>query len=241
MPVSVDRLWEAAKGMKDPTHKTDLVALGFILDLNYENGIATVSLAPPGDDSYIDEAKVNAVRRVLGSVEGVNTVRIERDQQVESADTPMSVHLEVLNADTGEPQGDGQTEVDFSDWGPSENADDDFDIPQDRYEGKPPVFQWEIDPADPDIERGESELVLDDWEYSIWWQVHPAELVYASIQALSEDHETGPGRQHPIGRNVAVNLVYDIRRGGVTAIYGTARDFRPFVEAFRLAYGIKND
>lgn len=243
MSVTLDRLWNTVRSMKDPVLKQDLVSLGTVQDLRFENGVATVRLAAPGDDKFQDEAMVNAIRREIGSHEGVNTVKVVREAEAVAEHTPMSVHLEVLNAETGAPQDEAdEGQVDFSDWGPTDSPDGDFEIPQDRYEGKPPVFQWEIDPADPEIERGEAELVLDEWEYNIWWQTHPAELVYASIQALSEDAEdSGPGRQHPIGRNVAVNLVYDVRRSGVVAIYGTARDFRPFVEAFRLAYGIKDD
>ena len=107
--------------------------------------------------------------------------------------------------------------------------------PEDRYTGWPPVFQWEIDPADPSLESGEVSVKLGDWEYEVWFQAHPAGLVYVSIQAMDSDPGGGPERQHPLGRNVVVNLVYDRRRAGVVAIYGTARDFRPFVEAFRIA------
>ena len=46
----------------------------------------------------------------------------------------------------------------------------------------------------------------------------------------------GAARLHPVGRTEAVNLVYDATRGAVVAIYGTVRDFRPFVEAFRRGY-----
>ena len=70
---------------------------------------------------------------------------------------------------------------------------------------------------------------------------HPAELVYVSIQAMGEEQASGPERQHPMGRNVVVNLVYDRRREGIAAIYGTARDFRPFVDAFREAFGLDEE
>ncbi len=113
--------------------------------------------------------------------------------------------------------------------------------PQDRYEGWPPVFQWEIDPTDPSLQSGETHLTMDDWEYDVWWQVHPAGLVYVSIQALRGDPAAGPERQHPVGRNVVVNLVYDQRRAGVVAIYGTARDFRPFVGAFRRGFSLEKE
>jgi hypothetical protein len=109
------------------------------------------------------------------------------------------------------------------------------------YEGPIPVFQWDISPDHPEFEDGEVHVELGDWEFRIWWQEHPAGLVYVSIQALDEDDvDTGQERPHPMGRNVVVNLVYDHRRRGITAIYGTAIDFRPFVEAFRAGYGPAN-
>jgi hypothetical protein len=43
-------------------------------------------------------------------------------------------------------------------------------------------------------------------------------------------------RPHPVGRSEAVNLVYDLERQGVSAVYGTVKDFRPFVEAFHLGF-----
>lgn len=107
------------------------------------------------------------------------------------------------------------------------------EVSGEHYGGWPAVFQWEIDPADPSLESVETQVVLGDWEYDIWCQVHPAELVYASIQALSVGSVEEFERRHPLGRNVVVNLVYDRRRSAIVAIYGTARDFRPFVEAFR--------
>src|SRR5690606_28550145 len=112
--------------------------------------------------------------------------------------------------------------------------------PQDTtYTGDLPVYQWEIDPASPAGTAGEAHMVLGEWEYRMWWQVHAAGLVYASIQAIEDDtaDHGDLARRHPVGRAVAVNLVYDERRDAIVAIYGTARDFRPFVEAFRRGYG----
>ena len=50
----------------------------------------------------------------------------------------------------------------------------------------------------------------------------------------------GAARSHPVGRSDAVNLVYDMDREAVVAVYGTVRDFRPFVDAFRRGYVLKN-
>ncbi|MGE0652620.1 MAG: iron-sulfur cluster assembly protein [Alphaproteobacteria bacterium] len=110
--------------------------------------------------------------------------------------------------------------------------------PGERYEGAMPVFQWDIDPHDAAAESHETSIRHEDWEIRIWWQVHPVgDLLYASLQAMRDDwaDHLGAASIHPVGRQAAVNLVFDKNRNGVVAIYGTVRDFRPFVEAFRQA------
>ncbi|MCW5695120.1 MAG: DUF59 domain-containing protein [Bauldia sp.] len=111
--------------------------------------------------------------------------------------------------------------------------------PGTTYEGVLPVFQWDIDPHDPAADSAETSVKIDDWEIRVWWQIHSdGELIYASLQAMRDDwaDHIGAARQHPVGRSAAVNLVFDSSRQAVLAIYGTVRDFRPFVEAFRIAY-----
>ncbi len=116
--------------------------------------------------------------------------------------------------------------------------------PGDSYDGALPVFQWDIDPHDSAADNHESGVRLRDWEIRVWWQVHPAgDLVYASLQAMRDDwaDRDGTARTHPVGRSAAVNLVFDMRRQGVVAIYGTVRDFRPFVEAFHQAWATRSE
>lgn len=101
------------------------------------------------------------------------------------------------------------------------------------------VLQWDIDPHDPRAETYQQEIKQNDWEYRVWWQAHPsADLLYVSMQAMREDwiDHGADAVPHPVGRSEAVNLVYDERRQAIVAIYGTVRDFRPFVNAFGLAY-----
>jgi len=132
-------------------------------------------------------------------------------------------------AGSGAPAGLGAPEVPDEPLGPQEPD----------YTGPLPVFQWEIDPTDPGAESVQRAVNHDGWEFRVWWQVHRGgELLYTSLQALREDwvDHAGIARRHPVGRTEAVNLVFDRGRGGIVAIYGTVRDFRPFVEAFRLAY-----
>ena len=107
------------------------------------------------------------------------------------------------------------------------------------YETGVQVLQWDINPQDPLARTYQHEVRLEDWDYRVWWQVHPGgDLLYVSMQAMREDwvdHDSH-AVPHPIGRSEAVNLVYDEVRAAVVAIYGTVRDFRPFVKAFGLAY-----
>ena len=111
-------------------------------------------------------------------------------------------------------------------------------------ETKIPVFQWEIIPEDPELAGCTANVSLGEWDYAMWWQKHNVnELVYVSIQALQNEDEgrknrNPAARKHPVGNNVVVNLVYDVKRKGIVAIYGTASDFRPFVEVFIIGYGV---
>ncbi len=114
-------------------------------------------------------------------------------------------------------------------------------LPGEQYEGPIPVFQWEINPQDPSFEGDEGYVELGGWEYTMWWKIHPNGLVYASIHALTEEDQDACREgevAHPIGRATVANLVYDQNRQGVVAIYGLAKDFRPFALAFCKAFGI---
>ncbi|RKT46351.1 iron-sulfur cluster assembly protein [Thiocapsa rosea] len=116
--------------------------------------------------------------------------------------------------------------------GPQGNADP-------TYNGPVPVFQWQINPEDPDAQerQGKVKLSIGSWNYVVLWSIHAEEdLVYASVHARHWIYYDGKARPNPAGRTEGVNLVYDRRRGGVVAIYGTVKDFRPFVEAYRRAY-----
>ncbi|MBK5933655.1 uncharacterized protein DUF59 [Rhodovulum imhoffii] len=114
--------------------------------------------------------------------------------------------------------------------GPQGNADPDYD-------GALPVFQWEIGPDVAGCESVKVKLSIDSWNYVVCWMAHPGNrLVYVSLQARHWIRDATGARPNPSGRVEGVNLVYDPIRAGVVAIYGTVRDFRPFVEAFRRAF-----
>ncbi len=113
--------------------------------------------------------------------------------------------------------------------GPQGNSDP-------TYKGPLPVFQWQLDPDAPEAETFKAKLSMGSWNFVVWWLVHPVqELTYASIQARHWIYYDGKARPNPAGRIEAVNLVYDPRRTGIVAIYGTVKDFRPFVDAFHRA------
>ncbi len=246
--------WDCLRSMKDPGSRRDIVSLGLAKDIELTGRILTVHLAPPSGDAYRHEALATAIRRDLGALEDIDRVIVTwakpRPGKGENGSPPRSpLHLPILN-DVANPEFDAMNAslgragiapgAGYGDGGPEQLPSPESEIPNDRYEGWPPVFQWEIDPADPSLSSGESHVRIGDWEYDIWWQAHPADLIYASIQALADDTIiSGPERQHPMGRNVVVNLVYDRRREAVIAVYGTARDFRPFIEAFSMGCGLE--
>lgn len=129
----------------------------------------------------------------------------------------------------------------YGDTGPANLPGPELAARPDAGDFWPPVFQWQIDPANPDLASGEADVSEGGWDFAVWWQRHPSGLLYVSIQALERrDDEIGVAeRQLPMGRNVVVNLVYDEQRHAVVAVYGTARDFRPFISALRTGIGLQ--
>ncbi|MGB5830631.1 MAG: iron-sulfur cluster assembly protein [Thiohalocapsa sp.] len=106
-----------------------------------------------------------------------------------------------------------------------------------NYNGPIPVFQWQIDPEDTAAETEKVKLSIGSWNYVVSWVVHSgADLVYVAVQARHWIYYNGEARPNPAGRTEGVNMVYDRNREGVVAVYGTVKDFRPFVEAFYRAY-----
>lgn len=103
-----------------------------------------------------------------------------------------------------------------------------------------PVFEWEIDPTDTERRCGSAELKYLGWEFRMWWEKHSAGLVYASIQATkgSRERDWQGGWAFPPDRTLTVNLVYDEQRQGIVSMHGTARNPRPFIEAFLMGFGI---
>ena len=258
MSANEQQAWDCLRSMKDPTTHTDIVSLGIAKDVQLDEDTVTVQLAPPEGDPYQHEALAAAIRRELSAINGIENVVVKwpKSSAVVSngssgnngdgnngSEEKASLHLPILG-DTANPETDAMNaslgrlgvapEAGYSPDGPEGLASPVSDLDHNRYEDWPPVYQWEIDPADPTLISGEEHVQLGDWEYDIWWQQHPVGLIYASIQAMDEDTKTnGPERQHPVGRNVVVNLVFDKKRGGIIAVYGSATDFRPFVEAFK--------
>lgn len=230
----------------------NIVAAGFVRGIQIDGPVIVVEFAP----DTRDPAKVAAMERdichALGKA-GLHKVEIRRSARFD--DDAMILGRGKLNPLEAEmiedgidpqpdllrnalPRADVASKAGYGPEGPQP-----FEGPTGpdtlTYEGTLPVLQWDIDPHDTRAESRESEVSVAGWEYRVWWQVHPdGDLLYASLQAMREDwaDHTGRARTHPVGRSEAVNLVYDQTRRAVVAIYGTVRDFRPFVEAFALAY-----
>jgi metal-sulfur cluster biosynthetic enzyme len=248
----VDRVRDKLRKVPFPGFGGDIVAHGFVRGIDVQGGVVTVRFAP--DTRRVEKVSemVDRIREELAGLPGVEEVRVERLLPfAESADerrlmTPLQAEL-LEGGVLPEPDvlGAALSRADVADgagYGPDGPVEPDGPrLLPDAESGSRAiavrVFQWEIDPNDTSRESGEADLILDDWEFRVWWQVHPTRLVYASIQAVRDDTKDH-GRRHPVGRNVVVNAVYDAEREGVVAIYGTAGDFRPFVEALRRALKI---
>ncbi len=235
-----------------PGFQLDIAAAGLVKEFEVEGNRVTVHFAPDTRNQAKVEQMEADIRDALGGAERFERVEIERHQPFADAGTLSGGAMTPLQAELLEdgvvPEADvmGRA-MQRPDMAPQAGYDEDGPAPlggprSDDYEGELPVLQWEIDPHDDNAKSGTANLEIGDWEFRVWWQVHPARLVYASIQAMRDDwvEHDGAARSHPVGRSEAVNLVYDIDREAVVAVYGTVRDFRPFVDAFRRGYVLRN-
>lgn len=262
-PISQETLHsqikEALARVKYPGYSRNIVSFGVVKEITARNGAICVGLeinsAKPETAFQIqtDARKALADLPALGGYEVRIEVTSGREQPRDSTDrqgtTPGALPREPRPDGTGfdpDPmiaamaRPDLAPDAGYGEEGPNPLGGPMGDRASTTWRGPAPVFQWEIDPSDPERQQyGEAETERDGWIFRAWWQVHPAGLVYASISAIGEEEEERPhARQHPIGRNVAVNLVYDLKRQGVVAVYGTALDFRPFVTVFLQGFGI---
>ncbi len=243
----------ALRDVKYPGYTRDIVSFGFVSEIAVQDGSIRIGLvmgtAQP-ETAFRIQADVRNALTALPQLQGTE-IKIEMTHRSEATapgrnghEIPISpLQDELQQSGTGfdpDPllttmvRPDLAPDAGYGEDGPSALGGPAGDRTSMKWKGAVPVFQWEIDPSDPQRQHyGEHEVERDGWLFRVWWQVHPAGLVYASISAISDEEEERPhARLHPVGRSVAVNLVYDLRREGVVAVYGTALDFRPFVEVF---------
>lgn len=247
-----ERVRELLRSVQYPGFQRDIVAAGFVKEIEIAGKRVTIHFAPNTRNQAKVEQMEADILDALDKAGPFERVEIQRQEPFADAGTLSNGGMTPLQSEMLEdgvvPQPDliGR-EMQRPDMAPQAGYDEDGPEPlggprSDVYEGELPVFQWEIDPQDSDAKSGTANLKIGDWEFRVWWQVHPAQLAYASIQAMRDDwvEHDGAARTHPVGRSEAVNLVYDMERKGVVAIYGTVQDFRPFVDAFYRCYVLKN-
>jgi metal-sulfur cluster biosynthetic enzyme len=249
---NAERVRALLRAIRFPGFQRDIVAAGFVRDIEFEDGRVTIHFAPNTRDQAKVEQMEQEIHDVLSGAECFERVKIKRHRPFADAGVLSDGHPTTPNVDivreSDKPEFDAMKRtMQRPDMAPQAGYDEDgpesLGGPRSNdYEGKLPVLQWEIDPHNSRAKSGTANLTIDDWEFRVWWQVHPARLVYASIQAMREDwvEHAGAARSHPVGRSDAVNLVYDTERKAVVAIYGTVHDFRPFVDAFYRSYVLKN-
>lgn len=260
------RLWKRLQSVRPPWLDRDVVAAGAISALSEDGGRVSVTLDPTDARIGAERSELTGlVRRALDEDEAVTDVRVQWRLPRLDSGPPARVGIEEARPSGGgkrasrpmtplqaelldegvlpEPDALGRSRGDpraaeaagYRDGRPSPLPGPPGADSHDRYQGDVPVFQWEIDPLDAERRVGEADVERDGWEHRIWWQVHPRGLAYASIQAMPAPNPSD-GAGHPVGRVVAVNLVYDLERDAVVAVYGTAGDFRPFISVFLEAF-----
>lgn len=256
---------ELLRQVRFPGRSRDIVGLGFVKSIGVEGTRIEIEFTP--DSINVDKVrKMEAdVRDLLGGLgfeqielhteppydddslllggESVNPLQVDlREYGLEPTPDPDaggSPHIKDLLARSRE-QGRDVRQAPEPEEAPELAPVDGPQGPSDpTYNGPVPVFQWQVDPQLGGIEPQKVKLSIDSWNYVVIWLVHPAQdLVYASVHARHWVAYNGKTIPNPAGRTEAVNLVYDRQREGIVAIYGTVKDFRPFVEAFRRAGGV---
>ena len=247
-----ERVRGLLRSVQYPGFQRDIVGAGFVKDIEIEGKQITVHFAPNTRNQAKVEQMEADIRDALDKAGPFESVEIQRQEPFADAGalshggmTPLQVEM-LEDGVVPQPDLIGR-EMQRPDLAPQAGYDEDGPEPlggprSDVYEGELPVCQWEIDPHDPNAKSGTANLAIGGWDFRVWWQIHPARLVYGSIQAMQEDwvEHGGAARTHPVGRSEAVNLVYDMDRKAVVAVYGTVQDFRPFVDAFYRGYVLKN-
>ena len=247
-----------------PDTPRDIVEEGLISELDESDGVLSIPLRDDlcDEDQFLEVA--GAIHELFDDVDSVRRVRVyrhgdgaggttEEEPAGEHSSRPMTpLQAELMEegrVPEPDPIGQASTPPNVAPGAGYDGGDgpapldgpggvDREDALSNSYEGELPVFQWEIDPSDPEADTGEAHIEEEEWEYRIWWQNHPEGLTYASLRAIGADHadHDGEARPHAVGRATVVNLVYDRDRQGVVAVYGTTRDFRPFIDAFHRAF-----
>ena len=252
-PATADVVQQSLREVGCPGFDGNIVSLGFVKEIDVDGADLTISFAPDVRNESKVAQMMRDIRSAIDSLNAFDEVTIHQSQpfarqpkvgrpeltplQAELMEDGLPVEPDQLNEALNRPdlaQGAGYTSN-----GPAPHEGPEFETQDpETYDGPVPVLQWEVDPRDRTAEGGEATIVIDEWETGVWWQVHPSGLVYVSMQAIRDDVQDhdGAARAHPVGRSEAVNLVYDKGRGAVVAIYGTVRDFRPFVDAFNRAF-----
>ena len=254
-----DAVAVALKEVRYPGYSRDIVSFGLVEKVGTQDGMVSVALRMGDLKHEIAlqiEAEVRSALEAMPLLAGLD-VQVKATAAVEPGAGPANGREPFVTPLGDKLLGEGGTlpvdplvdamarpglapEAGYDEDGPEPLGGPMGDRTSANWQGLVPVFQWEIDPSHPQRQRyGEAEIEREGWLFQMWWQVHPVGLVYASIAATAEEHEERLGaRPHPVGRNIAVNLVYDLRREGIVAVYGTALDFRPFVEVFLEGFGI---
>lgn len=248
----VDGVRDLLRAVQHPGISRDIVSAGYIRKIDIKNDAIEVQFAPNTTDPEKVTRMEQEMRDVLYGAAffdvQIHTVQpFDDDSMLMGGGTLNPLQAEMLE-DGETPQGDPLRDDlrradDAPEAGYGEEGPQPFEGPRGpatmTYDGELPVFQWDIDPHDSEAENHEAEVKRDGWDFRVWWQVHPrGDLAYVSLQAMREDwvDHVGEARTHPVGRSEAVNLVYDMKRNGIVALYGTVPDFRPFVEAFGQAW-----
>ena len=161
-----------------PGFRRDIVAVGFVKDIELNGSQVTVHFAP-NTTNQTKVAQMEAeIHKALAGAGDFTQVDIQRHDPFADTGTLSNGGMTPLQVDMLEdgvvPQPDPiGREMQRPDLAFEAGYDEDGPEPlggprSDVYEGELPVCQWEIDPHDPNAKSGTANLEIGGWDFRVW-------------------------------------------------------------------------
>ena len=169
-----------------PGSRRNIVAAGFVKDIEVEDTRVTVHFAPNTRNRAKVEKMEADIRDTLGEDGSFEQIEVRRHQPFADTGALSAGGMAPSPADRDDDgpapkSGTAASGLRRPDMAPQAGYDEGGPEPlggprSDTYEGELAVLHWEIDPHDANAKSGIPNLQIGDWEFRAWQQVRPARL-----------------------------------------------------------------